>query len=412
MDVTEFEEFQRLTEGKSKSTIYHYKSSLQKFCEFHEMDPRELINEAKNYEPEDSETSHLEENPADKRLKEWYKHIRGRGVSKNSAQTYWRHMRAFYQKFGDFVTEETPSAPDYSNKKPDYSAWDVKKMVDAARSPRDRAIILMGFQAGMDPTEICRLDYKQVKHGIENDEAPIFIWKVRKKTDQQHEAPLLQDGVDALKMYVAERKKKGGEIDDDSPLFVKKNNGEERITPQTIRWMMRDIRKRIGDQIDEVQRVSNESSLNPLSPKYLRRAFGIACEKANVNRVVKEYWMGHIPPYNGAYSGNQIPKDVQLEELRKVKPYLSITTPSEKMKEEMEERIEAHEKKIEELSNKLEIYRQEVQEFITSEERFTQKLIRKVAEAEELEDVEDWVSKLTREGKPEDVEEIDLEKRG
>jgi len=350
MDVTEFEEFEKLTEGKAESTIYHYKSSLQKFCDFHGMNPRELINEAKNWNPEDSETSHLEENPADKRLKDWYKELREE-ISKSSAATYWRNVRAFYTKFGANVRVETPSAT-YKNERPDLEASDVRKIANAARSPRDRAMILTAFQGGMDPQEICRLDYGQAKHGIENGESPVLVWKERKKSGVQHHAPLLKDAVEALRFYLSQRRKKG-ELDDDDPLFT--SRGGSRITAQAIRKVMRGIRDRVADQIPEAQRVN--SSINPLSLKYLRRAFGIACRKAKVDPVYKEYWMGHVEPYNGAYSG-QLPIEEQKRELEKVRPYLSITTPKEELKEKEKEQDE----KIRELRKENVDLREEVEE--------------------------------------------------
>ena len=348
MEVTDFEEFKKLSEGKSQSTIYHYKSTLQKFCEFHNMNPRELINEAKNWQPEDSETSHLEENPANKKLTEWHKHLtEEREVSENSAQTYWRYVRGFYQKFGDFVTKKTPGAKGHNNEKPDFTASDIKTMVDGCRSLRDRAIILVGFQGGMDPAEICRLDYGQVKHGVENGNNTILVWKTRKKTGVTHHSPLLEDSVEALKMYINEREKEQGELEDDDPLFVTKDT-KERITEGTIRQMMRDLRERIGDQIPEVQRVDGNSNYNPMSPKYLRRAFGKACDEAEIHEKFKHYWLGHEEPYDGAYSAGQIDRDIQLTKPENLKPRLSISTPKE-----LEEDIREQKKDIQDLRTEL-----------------------------------------------------------
>lgn len=363
MDVTDFEEFDRLTEGKSQSTKYHYKSSLQNFCKFHDLNPRELINEAKNWQPEDSETSHLEENPSNSRLSEWHEHlINERGVSENSAQTYWRYVRGFYQKFGDFVTRKTPGGKGHNNEKPDFTASDIKTMIDGCRSLRDRAIILVGFQGGMDPAEICRLDYGQVKHGVDNGDDVILVWKTRKKTGVTHHSPLLKDAVEALRMYVDERRKKFGELKDDDPLFITKDT-KKRITEGTIRMMMRDLRERVGDQIPEVQRVDGNSNYNPMSPKYLRRAFGKACDEAEIHEKFKHYWLGHEEPYDGAYSGGQIDRDLQLKKLEDLKPRLSISTPKEIQEDIREQREDIQKlreenveqrKRLEELEKKIE----------------------------------------------------------
>ncbi|KXB00823.1 hypothetical protein AKJ41_03620 [candidate division MSBL1 archaeon SCGC-AAA259O05] len=365
VDVVEFEEFEKWVEGKAQGTKYHYKASLEKFCNFHGLNPRELINEVKNWEPGDSETSHLEEHPAEGRLREWHVHLvtpkcpkcgervdegdtecsecgssfeKADRVCKNTASTYWRHIKAFYEKFGVNITTETPTVPQPKNEKPDYDAADVRKMVDGAKSLRDRAIILTAFQGGMDPTEVCRLNYGQVKSAVEGEKKHHFIRKTRKKTGVSHHVPLLKDAIEALRLYVNER---GGEIEDEDPLFVKREGG--RITPSNIQFIMRKINERIGDQIAEAR--SLNSDINPLSLKYLRRAFSIACKLAKVDSGVREYWMGHATDYGGAYDGKQLPKQLQEQELEKVKSFLSITT----MKEEFEEREREQDKKIQDL---------------------------------------------------------------
>ncbi|KXB05427.1 hypothetical protein AKJ49_00820 [candidate division MSBL1 archaeon SCGC-AAA382A03] len=365
VNVEDFEEFERWIEGKAQGTKYHYKASLEKFCGFHGLNPRKLINEVKNWDPGNSETSHLEEHPAERRLREWHVHLVtpkcpecgervGEGdtkcsgcgssfekadrVSKNTASTYWRHIKAFYKKFGVNITTETPTVPQPKNEKPDYDAADVRKMTDGAKSLRDRAIILTAFQGGMDPTEICQLNYGQVKSAVEEEEEHHFIRKTRKKTGVSHHTPLLRDAIEALKLYVSER---GGEIESDDPLFVKRNGS--RITTSNIQFSMRKINERIGDQIAEAR--SLNSDINPISLKYLRRAFSIACKLAKVDSGVREYWMGHATDYGGAYSGKQIPKQYQEQELEKVEPFLSITT----MREKFEEKERKQDKEIRDL---------------------------------------------------------------
>lgn len=61
--------------------------------------------------------------------------------------------------------------------------------------------------------------------------------------------------------------------------------------------------------------------------------------------------------------------------------------------------IDSQKREVEELSKKLETYRREVNEFITAEQKFAEKLLKKVEEAEELEDVENWIRKATEKSK-------------
>lgn len=396
IDVTEFEEFEQLVDGKSESTKNHYKSSLQKFCNFHNMTPRELILEARNYEPEDENRAHLEKNPAEKKLSEWYSHTMERDIAESTGAVYWRHIRAFYRKFDIKITIETPKASN-KNEKPDYSASDIKKMVDVARCPRDRAIILCSFQGGMGPTEICRLDYEQVKHGLENNQNSIPVWKTRKKSGVSHHTWLLRDAVEALKMYLNQRKR---ELEDKDPLFVKKNNGE-RIEPRIIQNIMRGIRDRAIGEIEEAQRI--DSDINPLSLKYLRRAFGIACDKANVDRRFKEYWLGHTEPYKGAYNSGQISIDEQEKELEKLKTHLRVSTRQEEIDEEIEDQKEEIIELREETVNQ--------KERIEKEEQRRKELEKNLEELEEkIEKIDQLGELLESEGKLSDIETVIGEK--
>ncbi len=393
IEVSEFEEFEVWAEGIADSTKMQYKSALNNFCKYHNKNPNELIKEALNFKPE-GEDAHLQQNPAEKRLQEWFssvrtlrcmecgevfeykrkipgEHLKEHGMdkggyikkyskfalkkkSKNSAATYWRQVCSFYTEFGVNISIDSPKAS-VSNERPDYHSSDVKKMVNGCKRPRDRAIILTAFQGGMNPQEVVNLDYGDVKYAVENDEYPHPIYKTRQKTEIKHHVWLLKDAVEAIKLYIAEREKKEGEIAEGDPLFIRINNGK-RIRKDNIRDMMRDLYKRIGDQIPEANKIDSPS-INPLSLKYLRRAFSIACREANVPEHVREYWIGHIEPYSGAYNSRQLSKSVQKRELEKVKPLLSITSPQEDIQEDLEEqrkKITELEDKNEELSSRIE----------------------------------------------------------
>ena len=123
-----------------------------------------------------------------------------------------------------------------------------------------------------------------------------------------------------LKLYLGQREKEG-ELADDAPLLVKRNG--KMLDPKNVQKIMRAVNAKVGDQIPEAKRVQS-GDINPLSLKYLRRAFSNACRSAGVPRVFREYWLGHAPPYNGAYAG-QLPIAEQRKAVHKISPYLSVT---------------------------------------------------------------------------------------
>lgn len=124
MDVADFEEFEQWVSGKAQPTKFHYffyKSSLQKFCEFHGKNPRKLIAEVREPSKEDSEEPGLEENVVEQRLKKFYSHLvtskeeGGEGWSRETAVIYFQHIKSFYTKFGSPVNLKTPPS-DVANK--------------------------------------------------------------------------------------------------------------------------------------------------------------------------------------------------------------------------------------------------------------------------------------------------------
>lgn len=363
MDVEKSEEYKQWTNGNSDSTKYHKKKALKMFCELHDMNPSELIKEGRQEPEEGSDKPWLEEKKPDQRLLEYHEHLTGKkDYSKTSAQTYWRWIKSFYGNFGVEITKDTPKAPKKENQQPEYTSTDVKKMTDGCRNPRDRAIILTSFQGGMDPAEICRLNYGHVKQGLGSDRF-LKIHKVREKSQVEHDTWLMKDAIEALETYLGERKKKEGEPADDDPLFVSKfsrNGNSRRMTPNHIQRIVRDLYDRIGNQVEEAQ---VNTKYCPFSLKYLRKAFGVACDNAGVSEKFKDYWMGHRAKFGNAYGGTPS-KERQKEELKKLEPYLSITTTKEettknvqelkKRNRELEKRIGEQSKAIEELREEME----------------------------------------------------------
>lgn len=363
MEVKDFEEFQQWINGNSEGTISIKKTVLKRFSEYHAQSPRELILEAR--EKPEGENKHLEKNIAGKKLLEFYNHVTdNEDISESTARMYWRYIKGFYRFFGVNLKQKIPKGKDRVNEQPEYRSADVKKMLDACYNPRDRAIILCAYQGGMNTGEICRLNYGHVKHGLENNEVPLCIHKTRKKTGITHETWLRRDAVEALKTYLSDRRRKlrekkkeqgienpSVEIEEDEPLFAKQFtiSGTERMKTAHVQRLMRDIYDRVGEEIDEAQRI--DSDINPLSLKYLRKAFGIACDENNVGRKFKEYWMGHRAPYNGAYSGG-LSRELQKEEHQKLETALSVTSPSERIEAKIEQKLDTHKEMLLEMQEK------------------------------------------------------------
>jgi len=153
-----------------KSTLHNYRSSYRAYAAFTKMTASALVDEA----IEDSKRDPRERTDVVlKRLIEFYRWLKtdyprksggrgirvvGKGVSDKRANSMVNAARSFYSTFGVTYRMKGRHAlpkPRVQNKRMRVAAEQVKILVDHARTPRDRAIILTLFQSGMDVSTLC-----------------------------------------------------------------------------------------------------------------------------------------------------------------------------------------------------------------------------------------------------------------
>jgi hypothetical protein len=217
---------------------------------------------------------------------------------------------------------------------------------------RDRAIILVNFQGGLDASTICSLNYEDVAKGIEENENPLKLELVRPKTDVEYYTFLGKDAVDAVKAYVADQKARGTGWTDEKPLFTKERIAtDERITPNLIQNMMKEVAVLSGF----VDKQNNGKDFNILGPHALRESFSSIMLNAGVPKPIVDFWIGHERgDMDNAYMRVQEAKAREMyvkrehllsisastekeEELRKIKDSVSdLIVDKEEIKERME----------------------------------------------------------------------------
>ena len=200
--------------------------------------------------------------------------------------------------------------------------WKVKVLVDNARSPRDRAIILCHFQGGLDSSTICDLDFVDVDEGIAKDEHPLKIQPSRVKTGVEFYTFVGKDAKDALRAYIADMKSRGVQFNNRTPLFMQEKS-KKRLRGINISTMMKEVAVRSGFVTEN----NNGNDFNPLGTHSLRESFGSLMINSGVPDTIVDFWLGHaIGDMAEAY------KSVQFESLRKMylerEKLLSITTPA------------------------------------------------------------------------------------
>jgi integrase len=259
-----------------------------------------------------------------------------KGTTGRSAELRVNTMRSFYATY-DIVVKmkgknKLPKSKVENKRiifKPE-DVWKVKVLVDNARTPRDRAIVLCHFQGGMDVSTMCSLDYGDVAEGLAKGEEPLRIQVMRVKTGIEFYTFIAKDGITALKAYLADMQSRGVKFDNRTPLFLQ-DRGKKRLRTTNICEMMKELVVRSGFVTAE----NNGNDFNPLGTHSLRESFGSLMINSGVPDTIVDFWLGHeIGEMAEAY------KTVQYDSLRKMymerEQLISISVPNkenEKLKE-------------------------------------------------------------------------------
>jgi len=307
-----------------KSTKWGYRTSFRAYAKFTGKSASELIDEAL----EDAKKDPREKRDVVlKRLVEFYhwmkneypqksrgkgpKRIVGKGSTDKRANVTVNSIRSFYATFGITVRMKGRHAlpkPRVKNKRMKIAADQLKILVDHARTPRDRAILLTLFQGGMDVSTLCSLKYGDIAEALKKDEQPLKLELFRRKSGTEYYTFLGKDAVGSIKVYLADMKSRGRRFRHDTPLFVKER-GSTGLTTNLVQNMMRTVALKSG-LIDEE---NNGKAFNPLGPHALRESFGSIMINSGVPDTIVDFWLGHtIGEMAEAYKG------VQFESLKQI----------------------------------------------------------------------------------------------
>jgi integrase len=326
---------------RNTSTKYTYRTAFRAYAQFTGLTADQMIDEA------------VEDDRLDPRERkdvvltrlinfhEWltteYK-VKSRGTGKHevvskgttdrAAVMRVNVIRSFYSTFGINVKmtgRHKLKKGKVKNKRMIVSAEQVKTLVDHARNVRDKAIILVNFQGGLDASTLCTLNYEDVAEAIETGKEPFKLNLVRPKTDQEYYTFIGKDAINALKVYVADQRARGVEWTPESPLFTKERRGtDERITPNLIQNMMKELAQLAGF----VDHKNNGKDFNILGPHALRESFSTIMLNANVPKPIVDFWLGHsIGATDEAYMNVQAKSAKQI--YLKNEHLISIDTASE-----------------------------------------------------------------------------------
>ena len=308
-----------------KSTERSYKSWFKCYIEFTGLTPSQLIDEA---------LEDLKRDPREKQdivmrrlinffnwLKtDYQKKSKGKGKPKNEgkgvtgkvAHARVGAVRSFYGTFGITVRmkgrHSLPRAR-VRNKRMIVNAEQVKVLINHTRTPRDRAIIAVNFQGGMDASTLCSLKYGDVSEAIKTNEHPLKLDIYRPKTGVEYYTFLGKDAVKALKAYISDMESRGVTFTSNMPLFLKERGKDGGIKTNLIQNMMKIVAHNAGF----IDAKNNGKAFNPLGPHALRESFGSIMINNGVPDAIVDFWLGHsIGEMSEAY------KSVQFDSLKKM----------------------------------------------------------------------------------------------
>lgn len=305
----EFPEVKKWLSGKSKGTKNIYLSALSAYKEFTGLNATQMIDEAEA----DREKKVRERGIPEQRVKEFkqwllttYKQkTRGPrdkpkkrrdkiGISQKLANVYCSAMKSFYSSNGFPIDVKLSKA---RKKKENFKlivrSAEISKLLNVATSLRDKAIIKFMYESNQSVSEVCSLNYGDIK---ECEDGGMEIWQlhlIRKKTNTEYFTEIGEECIEFLKLYFEERKRNGEVFDEFSPVFVKEGRqkfSRGRITPNLIENMLKMLAIKSGLVTKEQMQLAD---LNPARPHSLRSGGMSVLKLAGASEKWVEFRSGH-----------------------------------------------------------------------------------------------------------------------
>jgi integrase len=296
----------------SKSTRKQYRLGLKRFIDFHKISIKDFLEEAKSDITE-----------AQDRINEWYNFLR---EEKEKTHNYAKFCQAVVKSFLLYhgIEAKTPKRKSPRKyKRAVLRREHIKKLVEAAQYPRDKALIMLAFQTGMSISDMLSLDYGQIKDAIENEKTHHVINNIREKAGTESISVIGEDAITLLKKYIEWKTQTKHKFTDNSPLFVRiRDNGkkDKRLTVRTAQYMMRETIVKTG--LTTFEELKKFGKFNPYGFHAIRKAFSSIAKTQGIPEVQVELSMGHALSYNGAYDEFQ---DAELiENFKNAEAHLSI----------------------------------------------------------------------------------------
>lgn len=296
---------------KSEHTKMNVVGIVSRFCKYADVDsPDELI------ELSPQEASRLVQGFVDS-LKERDLSIRYVNISLAYLKTFFKvngfknsrelEVERYYQPSRYMKREEYIPTPE-----------ETYRMAYAAGSARNRAMILALYTSGLRNSTIRAVLYHDVKEELEAglDIVKIPVYPEMKEVDDSackgnipYYSFLSREAVEALRVYLRERKEIYGYLREDEPLFISESTNVDPEERRAITIM----KKSLSAIVKRAARKAGIEKWSAVTPHCLRKTFESALRNSGLDIKDQEFLMGHILP------GSQDPyyDKTKIEQLRR-----------------------------------------------------------------------------------------------
>ena len=214
------------------------------------------------------------------KVKDYVRTLVTRGYGQGTVHRYTTVVMSFFAhnrlhlKFSRGELSQLVKPTDRVIKKWTPNNNEVRAIYHFTDSARDRAILLMMYQSGLNEADICELNIEDLQ-GLTEDEN-YYIEKYRAKTDELTQTCVSLEAVHELRVYLRQR----GSVQPKDPLFVTSKGN--RIDNRTIAESFKAI----------VEKACPEKA-NLWQTKNLRSSYNDALLRAGIVQEVKDVMMGH-----------------------------------------------------------------------------------------------------------------------
>lgn len=261
--------------GGSEYTQSSYAATLFDFCEWLKKTPDQLIAERKaELKSEDAQTTENTVREFDTMLEEEKEDENGNKykVTRTTIAKHCAHLLSFYKYNGFPLKLKVPKHVMHVRK--GHTLEELKTLIQFA-DLRERAILLVIKDSGISREDVVKLKYGDIQKEFESGKDFVCVQLVRTKEGIEYETFLGPNAIQALKIYLQERKSKGETINPDSPLLA--NIHGKPLTPLALSMTFVRLGKQAGF----------DTSPHRLR-KYFESHLGISAPS-----ILVKYWLGH-----------------------------------------------------------------------------------------------------------------------